>query len=123
MLFDVQAALAEVLADKPANPDNPDKQTPQLADLADLAEGLAAISTPASAPAPSPSRQAYPPGAIVHLSRHRPKLDGDGRPVRVLPTHPATCVICGVADWLVGMTDMQGRTLHVRCWKVERGTS
>lgn len=123
MLFDVQAALADVLADKPANPANPAKQKPQLADLAGLAGGQAAISAPASAPAPCPSRHDYPPGAIVHLSRHRPKVDGDGRPVRVLPTHPATCAICGIADWLVGMTDMQGRTLHARCWKAEGAKS
>lgn len=74
-------------------------------------------------PESTPSRHDYPPGAIVHLSRHRPKLNGDGRPVRVLPTHPATCAICGKADWQVGMTDMQGRTLHVRCWKAEGGMS
>lgn len=123
MLFDVQAALAEVLAVGPANPANPAKQTPQLADLADLAGRQAAISTPASAPASSRSRQDYPPGAIVHLSKQRPVQDRDGRPVRLLPTHPATCAICGEADWLVGMTDMQGRTLHVRCWKAEGGTS
>lgn len=121
MLFDVQAALAEVLADEPANPANPAKQPSQLADLADLAGQQAEISAPAGAPAPSPSRLDYPPGAVVHLSKHRPKLDSDGRPVRVLPTHPATCAICGQADWLVGMTDMQGRTLHVRCWKAEGG--
>ncbi len=73
--------------------------------------------------ASSPSRPDYPPGAIVHLSRYPPKLDHNGRPVRVLPTHPATCAICGRADWHVGMTDMKGRTLHVRCWKAEGGKS
>lgn len=72
---------------------------------------------------PSPSRPDYPPGAIIHLARYRPKLDRDGKPIRTLPTDPATCAICGLADWHVGMTDRQGRTLHVMCWKAEGGTA
>ena len=84
--------------------------------------GIAAAPLPSAAP-PSPSRQEPPPGAIVHLSRYRPVPGGDGPPRRMLPTQPATCDICGASDWRVAMTDRQGRTLHVRCWKAEGGTA
>ncbi|MEZ5723909.1 MAG: hypothetical protein R3E47_02285 [Paracoccaceae bacterium] len=123
MLFDVQAALAEIMADDAATPATPATKGGNVAGVAEVAGGQAEISAPPSAPPASPSRQDYPPGAIVHLSRHRPKQNQNGKPVRVLPTHPATCAICGKADWLVGMTDMKGRTLHVRCWKAEGGMS
>lgn len=94
MLFDVQAALAEIEGDM------------------------------SDAPAmPAPSRQADPPGAIVHLSRHHPKANPDDGPIRALPTHPATCAICEGADWTVAMTDRKGRTLHVSCWKSEGGAA
>jgi hypothetical protein len=36
-------------------------------------------------------------------------------PVRKLPTHPKTCAVCGATDWLVVMTERDGRTVHVRC--------
>lgn len=145
MWFDVQAALGGIDAEprpkkaksepapganranraKRANSDHAD--APNLAHLARLAcpqpSELKNADPAPAADEPSPSRQKYPPGAIVHLARYRPKLGRDGRTVRQLPTHPATCAICGVADWFVCMTDMQGRTLHVCCWKVEGGTT
>jgi hypothetical protein len=37
----------------------------------------------------------------------------------VFPTEPATCAVCGVADWQVSMTDTDGRRLHVPCWRAE----
>lgn len=40
---------------------------------------------------------------------------------RPLPAHPPTCGICGASDWLVALTDLRGRRLHVSCWKAEGG--
>lgn len=34
---------------------------------------------------------------------------------------PPTCAACGVADWLVALTEKDGRTLHVSCWRAEMG--
>ena len=34
-----------------------------------------------------------------------------------LPTEPNTCAVCGVADWRVSLTVMDGRNMHVGCWK------
>lgn len=89
MLFDVQAALADILSKAPGRCDSCD---------------LSQLESRESQSQPSPSRQDYPPGAIVHLSRYRPAQDRDGRPVRTLPTHPTTCAICGQSDWTVSMT-------------------
>lgn len=32
-------------------------------------------------------------------------------------SHPPVCAICGKADWTVALTDIDGRRLHVGCWK------
>jgi hypothetical protein len=34
---------------------------------------------------------------------------------RPLPTHPKTCAVCGKAEWLVTMTERDGKTVHVQC--------
>lgn len=34
-----------------------------------------------------------------------------------LPIAPSICAICGDADWTVSLTDMDGRRMHVACWK------
>ena len=33
-----------------------------------------------------------------------------------LPVKPATCAVCGKSDWLVSLTDTDGRHFHVECW-------
>ncbi|WP_234052748.1 MULTISPECIES: hypothetical protein [unclassified Xanthobacter] len=55
------------------------------------------------------SANASADAVLIHLAR------GAG-----LPTHPATCAVCGAADWHVCVRDAGGRTLHARCWKAER---
>lgn len=42
-----------------------------------------------------------------------------GRDAAGLPTHPATCRVCGKADWLVNVRDNRDRTFHVSCWRTE----
>lgn len=43
------------------------------------------------------------------------------RPPETFPaarmSHPPACAICGKADWTVALTDIDGRRLHVGCWK------
>jgi uncharacterized protein YbaR (Trm112 family) len=39
---------------------------------------------------------------------------------RVLPAHPKTCAVCGVSDWLVTMTERDGKTVHVGCSTLAR---
>lgn len=139
MLFDVQAALAEILASPAATPATVATNGPSVATVATVAAYQAAVSGSAAVPSPSappPSRgdlrqigHAAPahshddatPDAILHLSRYAPKANPDGRPVRALPTHPATCALCGRTEWTVAMTDMRGRALHVSCWQAEGG--
>lgn len=113
MLFDVQAVLAEILGDAPERCDccdSRDSTGPESRESRESQSQPVGIQTPAPAP-----------GAVVHLSRYRPMPDRNGRPVRALPTHPATCAICGRTDWMVSMSDMRGRTLHVECWTAEGG--
>ena len=43
---------------------------------------------------------------VMHLGR------GTG-----LPTHPATCTVCGKSDWLVNVRDDMDRTFHASCWR------
>jgi len=33
----------------------------------------------------------------------------------LLPVFPATCAVCGRADWRVSLSDLDGRTYHVGC--------
>ncbi|MEO1024688.1 MAG: hypothetical protein AAFX07_03935 [Pseudomonadota bacterium] len=33
-----------------------------------------------------------------------------------LPLAPPTCAVCGVSDWRVSVTAMDGRNFHVECW-------
>lgn len=42
-----------------------------------------------------------------------------GRGAAGQPTHPATCRVCGKADWLVNVRDDRDRTFHVSCWRTE----
>ena len=38
-----------------------------------------------------------------------------------LPSSSPTCAACGVADWMVAVTEKDGRTLHVSCMRTEEG--
>lgn len=130
MLFDVQAALAKILADEAANPANSAKRTPDLASLADLAGAQAeALPSPFSSfsgisradPAQSPRREAAPNSTISTNSTGQalhPESPAARRRAD-LPVHPPTCAVCGVQEWTVAMTDRSGRKLHVSCWKAK----
>lgn len=50
-------------------------------------------------------------------------ISENSRHSRPLPSHPPTCGICGANDWLVALTDLRGRRLHVSCWQTEGGTA
>lgn len=154
MLFDVQAALAEILSSPLATSATPATLVPEIAPVSQVSQvsrsqpaecqnghalagsqvsRVSRSQRPETPPpsrgdlrqighgAPAPSHDDAPPGAILHLSRYIPKPNSEGRPGRALPTHPATCALCGGADWTVAMTDMRGRALHVACWKAEGG--
>lgn len=46
--------------------------------------------------------------------------DAVRRAVEFRETQPApTCARCGLTDWLVAITEPDGRQLHVECWKAE----
>lgn len=57
----------------------------------------------------APAGDRRPGAVVIHLAR------GSG-----LPTHPATCAVCGRADWRVCLRDAKGHTMHVSCWKAEQ---
>ncbi len=106
MLLDVKAALAEILNDEAAT---------AIPAIVAIPEGKTGAKSQESRKSQSQQPETEksehaPSGAVViHLAR------GPG-----LPTHPATCVGCGKADWKVAMRTADGRTWHVACWKAER---
>lgn len=121
MLFDVQFALAEIIAAASATPATPATNRTNVAKVADVAAPSGELSVPATPPGGaavfSLHGPAWPsaPGTMVRLGSERPA----GRKAAPLPTHPPTCATCGVTDWKVTMTTRDGRKLHVSCWKME----
>lgn len=121
MLFDVQAALAEIMADTSATIATPATNRVNVAEVANVAAGPCEISAPATPssgavalPFHSPARPSVPSNMV--------RLDPDNPPsprAARLPTHPPSCAICGMAEWTVAMTDRRGRKVHVSCWKRE----
>lgn len=127
MLFDVKTALAEILNSLPATsatsatrpsrkasvsqmsrmsqPQSGENGNPDFDEWRDLYEERAAIAKHDG----GLSRQeaeALARAEVTHLSRGE-----------TLPTHPATCAVCGATDWRVCARDAMGRTFHVRCWR------
>ena len=102
MLFDAQAALADILKD----------EAPAIPAIPAIVAPPSPLESQKSRESRSQPAANTPTGAVViHLAR------GLG-----LPTHPATCAVCGATDWRVCVRDAGGRPLHARCWKAERIT-
>lgn len=96
MWLDTRAKLAEIVTQTPtAPPVSQVSRPPEAQKPAFCVASVATVATPLTATA-----------------RAR---------AAALPNSPPTCAACGVADWKVAVTEKEGRTLHVSCWRAEGG--
>ena len=119
MLFDVQAALAEIMADTPATIATPATNRANVAKVAGVAAGPCGIAAPAT-----------PPGGAVVLPLHGPA----SRPASVpsapaVPLHGTMVRLDWSGQWVSrdrwhAMSDLerhgpQGRLFCGKCWHLQ----
>jgi hypothetical protein len=107
MWFDPHAKLTEITGQPPATAEatatQPQAGRPvsQLSQAPEAGNQAPRVAVVASVATPSHSK---PDPAAPWASKGRR-----------LPTTPKTCAVCGKSDWLVTMTERDGRTVHVGC--------
>lgn len=121
MLFDVQAALSDILNSPPAPCDSRDfrDSTGAKSQQSQPQEGgrksPTGLSETQSAPVATPAT----PATNFQKSAPVSRMSRVSQPQASAPP-PPTCAVCGKSDWLVAVTDINRRTMHVACWKADQ---
>ena len=103
MWFDPRKALAATPSQKTGTDPGPDANRAIRANPSGPISMISMISTPPAADVRNPLWSEATRRAVEYR--------------RTLT--PPTCARCGVTDWLVSITEPDGRKLHVTCWQAE----
>ncbi len=110
--FDAKASLARARVGKirPNRPNRPNQKPDEDHGIGGL--GRLGTVTGENQTLPDPDGVARTPAAIEAVWDDALRRAREFR----LNNTPPTCAFCGVSDWTVSLSDLDGRKLHVQCW-------